>query len=1138
MDEQLLFGVLGPLEVKRGDEILDIPRRKERQLIAALLLDANRPVTTDLLIERLWDEDAPAKPLTSLRACVSNVRKALAGPDQEQPLVTDRGGYLLQVSSQALDSLAFEELVSAARQVMSSGDPGKTAELLDDALSLVRGEPLSDMAYDEFIQNEVVRLAELITSANELRAQVAVELGEAAVWLPRIGELIAAHPLREQLQATRMLALYQVGRQADALRCYADHRQAMIDELGIEPSPELQDLEARILAQDDGLLPRVPSEPEQSVTAELQATSVPTTATVSAPIDEQPIVGRAAELAVLTELADNPPGQAFVVGEAGSGKSTVVDRFMGRLATSGWRTAKALCPDDDGVPPLWPWRQVLRDLDLGELATAPSNQASSRFEYLDDLTSGLIQAAAHSPIAIFIDDLQWADQDTLKLIGHLVRRVRAERLLMIGAARTIPPELSGLAATWVDLRSLTVDDVVDLIQQLTGEVGDRGLAADLWERTGGNAYFVTELIEFARRFGTEVRGDLEIPSHVRGLVEQRINLLPEPTREVLECAALELQNFSIEVLAAALEQPPEHVRQELQPAIDAGVIVSDSRGFERFRFDHAIAQETVADGIDPALRVRQHAALGMAIENVSGIDAALHATELSRHYALGAPSGTAEQAISWAEVAAAQAAERWSHSDAIVHLKRAVEADPHLERPNLARRCRNLLRLALSSKIVGDVVTADEALLEAFRLSDQESDTQLRSEVALAMSEGVGQAHWRWYWTPVSSAVSNLSDVLDSIGPDDGATRASLLVQLASDGYVELTAAERVSLLDDAEVVAERIDDLSLLTRARHARRTVEGWQWEPEEALAYDRLLLSRYEAEREDTQAQQIRGMVIVDLLTSGDLAGAKQALREIEDQVRLRGSLTWRYCANSWQVLFAQLAGDWEAANGLSAEALDPVDGVGQDLADSVVNQRLITWYLQGDFDQVLPVLELAAQLSSRPLITRSLLNSLAVSGRKAEAQALLETVDPSEPDIDAVGGRFAVAMALEAMAVLGHTDALEPVVEFVRPAAKALCLGNPGLGGLVFQGPFRYHLAMGLVAAGQYDEAAHHIDLGRQHMTALQAKPQLLRLDLTAAMLTSRRDGKAAARNLVEEVQAAATGLGMLGLAGQAGRLLIE
>ncbi len=1141
MKEQLFFGVLGPLEVRRGEQVLDVPRRKERQLIAALLLDANRPVTTDLLIERLWHEDAPAKPLTSLRACVSNVRKALAGPEDDQPLVTDRGGYLLHVSSSALDSLAFEELVSAARQAMSSGSPAETARLLDEALGLVRGEPLSDMAYDEFIQHEVSRLAELINSAYELRAQVAVELGEAAAWLPRISELIAAHPLREQLQATRMLALYQVGRQADALRCYADHRQAMIDELGIEPSPELQDLEARILAQDDTLLPKAaPPEPERLATAGPE-TAVPVSADspAGASLDGGlQIVGRAAELELLAELAEHPPGHAFVIGESGSGKSTVVDGFMRQLASSGWRTAQALCPDDDGVPPLWPWRQVLRDLDLGELAAAPTNQAISRFEYLDDVASGLIQAAAHSPIAIFVDDLQWADQDTLKLVGHLARRARTERLLMIGAARAVPPELSGLAATWIELQNFTVDDVVDLIQQLTGEEGDRDLASDLCERTGGNAYFVTELIEFARRFGSEVRGDVEIPSHVRGLVEQRINLLPEPTKQVLEFAALELQNFSVDVLASALDQSVEQVRADLQPALAGGVVVSANEGFERFRFDHAIARETVADGLDPAIRIRRHADLGRAIEAVAGHDAELHATHLSRHYAIGAPSGTAEQAVAWAEFATAKAVETWSYRDAIVHINRALTAHQYLDRPERVRRCRTLLQLVLASKITGDVATADEALLEASQLSTQEGDPLLLSEVALAMSEGVGEAHWRWYWTPVSSAVSNLRDVLNSLDPGDSAMKVSLMIQLVSDGYADLSGGDRTSLLAEATSMAERIGEPSLISRVLHARRTIEGWAWEPEEALRYDRQLLARYRSEGVDHQAQQILGMIIVDLLTSGDLSGAKQALREIEDQVRIRGSLTWRYCANSWQVLFAQLAGDWGLANQLSFEALDPVTGLGQDLADSVLNQQLITWYLQGEFDQVLPVIELAAGVSRRPLLTRSLLNSYAISGRIDEAHALLETLDPAQPDIDAVGGRFAVAMAAEALAILGLPEPLGPLVEFVRPAAGRLCLGNPGLGGLVFQGPFRYHLAMGLVALGQFDEAAHHIELGRQGMSALKAKPQLIRFDLVEAFLRYRRDGKAAARGLFEEVQAAATDGGMFGVVGLAERLLAE
>ncbi|MGH1491310.1 MAG: BTAD domain-containing putative transcriptional regulator [Acidimicrobiales bacterium] len=1132
MKSALTFSVLGPLQIRHGDQVVDIPRHKERQLIAALLLDANTTVSTDLLVDRLWNEDAPAKPLTSLRACVSNVRKALVGPDDIQPLVTDRGGYMLQVSPEALDSLRFEELVSNARQARAADRAAEAATMLDEAIQLVRGEPLADMAYDEFAQREVIRLAELIASAQELRAQVAVELGEAAAWLPRIGELIDAHPLREQLQATRMIALYQLGRQADALRCYSEHRRAMIDELGIEPSPELQDLEAKILAQDDSLLAALPpndSEPVGQGPADVGP--APSHTALS-------IVGRETELAILSELATKPPGQAFIIGEAGSGKSTVADGFLDQLAATGWRTARALCPDDDGVPPLWPWRQVFRDLDLGEAAAGFGDEGFSRFEFIDDLASSLTGASAHSPIAIFVDDLQWADQDSLKLITHLARRVRTERLLVIGAARTTPAALSGLAATWIELKSLTVEDVASIIERLTGEAGDLELAADLCHRTGGNAYFVTELIEFARRFGEDIRGDLEIPSHVRELVEQRIALLADSTQQVLETAALELQNFSVDILAQALDQTADQVREALQPALDAGVIVPDSTSFERFRFDHAIARETVADRSDPAARVRRHAALGEAIETLAGSDAQLHATQLSRHYGIGAPSGTADKAVRWATAAAAKASETWSHGDAIVHLQRALEADRHLSKPDPKRRCRLLIDLGIYSKIVGDVATTDSALLEAFRLAESLGEPMLSAEVAIAMSEGVGNPDWRWYWTPVSTAVANLRKVLDSLQPGDSPVRVSLMTQLASDGYTELDFDERSSLLVEAAAMAERLDEPKMLANAMRARRTVEGWSWEADEVLAYDRRVLALFEEQGIESQAQQMRGMILADLLTRGEVSEARKELRELNDLARIHGSLTWRYYAQSWQVLFAQMSGQWDLASQLSMDALDPVSGLGEDFTDAVTNQMLITAYYQGNFDQVVPVLRHAAELSDRPLITQSLLNTLAVGGQTTEAEALIESSDGTQPDIDSVGGRIAIALAAETLAVLDRPAALPPLLEFLSPAASSLCLGNPGLGGLVFYGPLRHHLATGLVAVDRFDEASRHLELGRQHMTMLEAKPQLIRLDLVEAMLVARRDGKAAARTLIEEVQTAASLAGMFGVAAQAERLLAE
>ncbi len=1150
MEGSLSFGVLGPLEVRRGEAIIDFPRRKERQLVAALLIDANQPVSTDQLVERLWGNDAPAKPLASLRACVSNVRKALIDDDGVQPLQTDRGGYRLEVDSAAIDSAQFEQLMTGARQSVADGDDATAAVAVDRALELVRGDTLADLAYDEFAMREIGRLDELVISAQELRVQLAVGLGEAAAWLPKIGELLSAYPLREQLQATWMTALYRLDRQAEALRSYREHRERMIDELGIEPSLELQRLEARILAQDDTLLGDVAASPPQPVSSAAGPEPVdsspagPSGAEADAGEDRpqgptrgrRSMIGRDTEMELLANLAATPPGRAFITGESGSGKSTLAANFIDGLAAEGWRTALGICLDDDGVPPLWPWRQVFRDLGLGEVAAISGDHEFNRFDFFDDLVTALTEAANEQPVALFIDDLQWADPDSLKLLVHLSRRMRSEPLVIVGAARSTPAALSGVAATWIELGNLSVSEVAAVIEQLTGEQGHPELAQDLWQRTEGNAYFVTELIEFARRFGDDVRADLEIPSHVRELVDQRIRVLPSDTNEVLELAALELQSFSPAIIAEVLGCDGAEIERRLEPAVASGVVGPDANSFGRMRFDHAITQETVADRGDPAERVRRHAALGQAMERLAGADSELYATQLSRHYGLGAPAGTAEQAVHWAERAAEDAADTWSHRDAIVHLQRALDADAHLPSPNEERRCRILVRLGEYSRIIGDGATTETILLEAFQLAERIGDPELLAEVALALSEGLGRGHWRWFWTPGSTAISALRRALAVLDTGDSVLRASVMAQLAADGYAEVDADERDSLLTDAVAMAIRLGDPGAIVQALHSQRAAQGWSWPAEQVLAHDRDVLRRSRDQGLHAQELRLRGAVLADLLSLGDLNGARREFGEMADQARLRGSLTWRFFTNQWEVLFAQLRGDWDEANGLSNAALDPVNGLGEDFADAVINQMQITLYYQGNYAPIEELLRAGSTMADRPLFSRALLNVLAIDGRIDEAADVLQTIDPLRPDMDQVGGRLVPSLVVEALVAMGEHDQLPALIDFLEPAAGVLVVGTPGLGGMVFFGPLRYHLALGLIALGRLDQARTELDLATAHMGALEAAPQLLRLRFAKALLAAAENDSTAARDLMEEVRAAATGQGMAGLAGRAERLL--
>ena len=242
------FRILGPLEVVEDGHALALGGARQRALLTLLLTRANEVVSTDRLIDELWGESAPKTAGNALQYHVSRLRKQL-GPTH--PIVTREPGYLIRVGPDELDLLRFERLVEEAQR----SSPDVVSGLLREALGLWRGDALADVAHESFAQAEVHRLEELRLVALERRIDADLELGHDAELVAELEALAREHPLRERLRAQLMLALYRSGRQAEALEVYRDARRLLLDELGIEPSPALSELEGAILRQEAGLAP-------------------------------------------------------------------------------------------------------------------------------------------------------------------------------------------------------------------------------------------------------------------------------------------------------------------------------------------------------------------------------------------------------------------------------------------------------------------------------------------------------------------------------------------------------------------------------------------------------------------------------------------------------------------------------------------------------------------------------------------------------------------------------------------------------------------------------------------------------------------------------------------------------------------
>jgi DNA-binding SARP family transcriptional activator len=326
------FQILGPLEVEDDGREIPLGGPKPRALLAVLLLHPNEVVPADRLIDELWGGDSREGGAGALRVNVARLRKALP----EGVLTTRSPGYSIRVAPDELDLHRFERLVDEGRGLLARGLATDASQRLRQALSLWRGPALADFAYESFAQPAIARLDEIRLAATELRIEADLALGRHDELVGELEALVAEHPLRERLRGSLMTALYRSGRQAEALDAYQHGRRTLVDELGIEPSPALQELERAILRQDpalDGASPRPSSVAESEERSILVAITDPehidALLAVAEPLAREP--RRVIVLARLVSEADElPSASAWLEGR----RSALQERGVAGRAAS------------------------------------------------------------------------------------------------------------------------------------------------------------------------------------------------------------------------------------------------------------------------------------------------------------------------------------------------------------------------------------------------------------------------------------------------------------------------------------------------------------------------------------------------------------------------------------------------------------------------------------------------------------------------------------------------------------------------------------------------------------------------------------------------------------------------------------
>lgn len=848
------FNILGPVEALRGGELLDLGGRKQRAVLAVLILNVGRVVTVDRFVDELWGDEPPARALGTLQAYVSNLRRVLEpdrAPRTPATVLASRApGYVLQVPDVDVDAVRFERAVTHARALLVGGHPDKAQSELATATALWRGPPLADLATEAFARDPIARLEELHAVAVETRLEADLVLGRHATAVVELEQHVRQHPLRERPWELLMLAMYRCGRQAGALRAFQDARTALVDELGVEPGPALARLERQVLEQDPALdwHPRSPTI--------VRAVEPPAAQPLA--VSRQPFVGRDDELAALRTLLDrSAPRLTLIGGEAGAGKTRLVEEFAAEATDAGWLVVWARCAEAPGAPAFWPFRQVVRAVveavpkpeadeaigasrvDLAridpEIYGAPEDQSSGTasadavlYQTYDSVTGFLGRATTGRKVMIVVEDLQWADSSSLRVLPFLLTDPRIPAIRLVGTFRDTDeaanPALHDTLAVLagdrevlrVSLGGFDGDGVGRLIEIETGEHPDDAVIEVVRRRTGGNAFLV---IELARLLAAEGRlsdaeaawSPVEFPDELRTVINGRLARLPETVRQMLTAASVLSGDIWIDLLAGVIGVPIDDLLDPVEAAVLSHVLVEDDRA-GCYHWAHALIREVLYDGLPRVRRARLHAGVALAWEQMWGDDLRAHAAEVAPHAALGAEAGSAELAVRCGVMAARVAADRLAHDQEAMHWQQALDGLALARPGDRATRYDLLMELSRAKRSAGDFVASQRAAREAIEIVTRMGDDERMARAAVGLSRG-GSTAWSWreYGSVDQEAIDVLERALVTLGSEDSALRAEVLGTLAVELYFAANAGERAyELSAEAVDIADRLGDPSL----------------------------------------------------------------------------------------------------------------------------------------------------------------------------------------------------------------------------------------------------------------------------------------------------------------------------------------
>jgi DNA-binding SARP family transcriptional activator/tetratricopeptide (TPR) repeat protein len=848
-DGRLHFAVLGPFRVDRDGRDLDLGPRLQRMLLAVLVMEVGHVVPVDRLIDVLWRDEPPGSVVASLQAYISHLRRVLEpvrpprGPSRI--LVTQDPGYLLRVDDDQVDALRYQALARQAHD-LSTHQPAAAAARLEEARTLWRDDPLIEFAGEPWAVSAGAHLIQTHDLAIEDLIDAWLALGRHAQAATELEAMVEARPLRERRWGQLIVATYRCGRQADALRAYQRCRTVLDQELGVEPGPELRRLEAAVLAQDTALDWH-------------RGTAI----AVAAPVDQtgqverkrfgpsrvgenagRSVVGRDSELAYLQDrlrqVGSGVGGAIVLVGEPGAGKTTVAEAGARFAAADGFTVAWSRCLDAATTPAYWSWSQVLNALPDEPVVRAATRQIAGdvaadaedgvrQFRAYEAVAAALRETAAHAPVLVVVDDLQAADEASLALLQRIAGDLHRMPALFLFTARDTEPTprlaqvlgelLRYPGSVRVPVGAFEPADVVMLVERLTGQPPQPGVVAALIIRTGGNPFYITELIrlihtELRRRPLTEA--DVmahDVPGSIRDVLMRRVGRLPEDTQSLLIVAAVAGRELELSLLEHLTGIDTEQLLLNLEPAIAAGLVSPTESGWG-FHLRHPLIHEALYTSVGPMERSRLHARVAAALEESSPA-ATGDVVQLAHHYLSAGPFGDPAKAVRYAREAARRASDQGAWQEAVRHLQQTLPAISSSLPDADAIRCDVLAELGQAQRSGGRIQEAHRAFEESISLADRigDEDRTLAAAVAFGAPQLWGPREWG---RSDPHLVARLERQLDRIADGD-ARRVRILATLANELCFDDAAARGWSYASEALDAARRLggtDELGIAVSA------------------------------------------------------------------------------------------------------------------------------------------------------------------------------------------------------------------------------------------------------------------------------------------------------------------------------------